>query len=104
MWYKLWQGDLESQLALDLTGIDSIPDTATVQFVMTQADGTKRVTGAATIPDPVNAPTGVAYQWQAGDTDTPGVYRAVFKVLYAGSAPETFPSDDELYILIRPAL
>jgi hypothetical protein len=102
VFYDLWQGDLEPAIALTLTGITDLTQATSVSFHMVQVDGTKRVTGTALVSDPTT--TDVAYVWQPGDTDTPGVYRAVFKVIYPTASPETFPSDDVLYVLIRPAL
>lgn len=101
MKYELVQGDLAQPIAMALDGVGSIAG-ATVSFVMAQADGSKRVSRAAVIDDPVLRT--VHYQPQAGDTDTPGVYRAQVTLLFPGALPETFPSDEDLWIIIRPRL
>jgi hypothetical protein len=57
----------------------------------------------ANTPDTLKVSAGVAtivvdnlvqYAWQAGDTDTPGLYYAEFVVTYSGGTIETFPSAD----------
>lgn len=106
MRYDLFQDDLEPALQMDLVGSSGLPGGSTVQFVMAQADGPKRVTGSAVIDNPGSSsvPPTVHYQWVDGDTNTPGVYRAVWRALLGGGAPETFPSDEPLYVIIHPKL
>ena len=41
------------------------------------------------------------YEWQAGDTDEPGLYRACFIVTAEGLSTH-FPPDGTFYILIQP--
>lgn len=41
----------------------------------------------------------IAYQWQSGDTDRCGLYRGYFTVDF-GTGPQTFPQNDDLFILI----
>lgn len=106
MRYDFYAGDVEPAIGTPLGGGGVLPDGAIVQFVMAQADGVKRVVGAAVIDSPGTSYSDpqVHYQWQPGDTDAPGVYRAVWRVLYSGISPETFPSDETLYIVIHPRL
>lgn len=42
----------------------------------------------------------VEYRWGTGETDTPGMYRASFKVTMASGEIETVPNADELTIRI----
>lgn len=110
MRFDLWQNDLEPPIAGDLRGAQvPLPDGATVVFTMTQADGSKRVSATAVIDDPGSLtpspmPPVVHYAWATGDTSVPGVYRANWKLVLPGSAPETFPDDEPIFVVIRPAL
>lgn len=75
---------------------------AAVTFFMKQVEGRKYVSGTGTI---VDASAGkVEYQWVAGDTNTPGIYRGEFEVRFApgtvSETVETFPSGEYLEIRI----
>jgi hypothetical protein len=96
----LVQGDLVP-IAQVLTGASSLVG-ATAKFVMSQVHGTKRVEADAIIDDPVKLI--VRYQPAQGDTDTPGIYRAQWQIAFAGAIPETWPSDEPLYVVIHPKL
>ncbi|RCU47919.1 DUF2479 domain-containing protein [Haloplanus salinus] len=80
---------------VDITG-------ATVRFHL-KAPGseTPKVNESASILDA--AAGRVAYQWIAGDTDTPGTFFAEFEVTHSDGNPETFPSDP-LVVYIREEL
>lgn len=106
MRYDLWQGDLEPAIQQDLVGSGGLPGGSAVQFVMKQVNGSKELVGVAVIDDPGSdtTPPVVHYQWASGDTDSPGVFRAVWRALVGGAAPETFPSDEPIYIVIHPRL
>lgn len=82
-------------VAQNLTG-------ATVKFSMeSQRTGLIKVNAAAVTI--VDAPTGqVKYSWAAGDTDTPGLYRAEFEVTGLAVTPVRFPSDEYLYVHVLP--
>ena len=41
------------------------------------------------------------YIWGAGETDTPGIYRAWFTVT-SGGLSTTFPPDGDWYVLVHP--
>ncbi len=70
---------------VDLTG-------ATVRFSMRTRAGTVEINrAAALVVTPTGTPT-VRYDWQTGDTDTPGFFDAEFEVAYSGGAVETFPN------------
>ena len=73
----------ESGSPVDLTG-------ATVRFQMKQhgADAAK-VDAVATVSSALEGE--FLYSWQAGDTDTPGVYWATFQVTHSDGGVESFP-------------
>lgn len=103
--YDLVEGDIEQPIAMTLNSGPNpppIPDGTTVRFTMAQADGTKRVSALGVITDPVLWQ--VHYQWVVGDTSVPGVYRAQWTLIYPGGAPETFPSDEPLFVVVSPLL
>lgn len=82
-----------SPSSVDLTG-------ATVRFSMQSRAGVVAISRAAAVTvTPTGAPT-VRYDWQVGDTETPGFYEAEFEVTYAGGAIETFPNDGMLGVSI----
>lgn len=45
----------------------------------------------------------VRYDWQEGDTDTPGVYSAEFEVTSAG-IPTTFPNTSDIVVHIHRSI
>jgi hypothetical protein len=61
-----------------------------------------KVNAAATVTDA--AAGEVTYQWAAGDTDTPGTYRAEYQVEFAGVTPLTVPTKSDFYIYVEPEL
>ena len=73
-------------VVVDVTG-------STVVFSMVNEAGGEPVIdeAAATILDGQGGV--VAYAWQAGDTDRPGIYLAEFKVTFADLTVATFPND-----------
>lgn len=61
-----------------------------------------KVDASATI---VDADAGIVrYDWQAGDTDTPGVYRAEWEVTYSDSSVESFPNGTFFLVSIEADL
>jgi hypothetical protein len=42
----------------------------------------------------------VTYAWQAGDTDTPGVYSLEWRVIYPGQVQLTAPADNNVELVI----
>lgn len=46
----------------------------------------------------------VQYDWDNGDTSTPGTYKGEFEVTYAGGDVETFPNSDYISVIIKPEL
>jgi hypothetical protein len=83
--------------AVDLTG-------AAVVMRMQRADKTGPVLGGpcSLVGDPA---VGVAqYDWQAADTQEPGIYRAEWVVTLASGRVLTWPHDDYARIVIKPRL
>lgn len=73
------------------TTVVPLTDATGVTFKM-RYEGKKdlKVNTAASIVDAANG--GVKYNWQEGDTDTPGVYYAEWEVIWSDGTPETFPT------------
>ncbi len=71
--------------SVDLTG-------ATVRFSMRSRAGTVLINRAAAVIVTATGTPTVRYDWQAGNTDTPGFHEAEFEVSYPGGAVETFPN------------
>jgi len=97
--FKIKQGDLRPYLKaqlvrLDLDGeVDEPQDLtgATVVFTMKNkvTNEVKIQEAGATVLTPLDGM--VQYEWQDGDTDTPGNYRGEFEATF-GAEPETFPN------------
>lgn len=69
---------------------------ASVKFQMMNAAGTTVIDAAGVILD---ADGIVAYEWQDGDTDTEGLYRAEFKVTFSDGLVQHYPSSG--FILVQ---
>lgn len=84
-------------VAIDLTG-------ATVVFNMRQrSDSSVKVNrGAVTLV--VAASGQVKYPWQAGDTDTVGVFDGEFEITHADTTVQTVPSKDYIKVVIKDDL
>lgn len=83
-----------------------IPEGATARFVMRArsrcgASGAQKVDAAAMIDD--GAAGEVHYEWAAGDTDTPGLYDAEFKIDDDG-AISTYPSNGYIPVVVVRSL
>ena len=74
---------------------------ATVTLKYRPIAGGAWVEKVCTIVDPAAAT--VRYNWEEGDTDTPGVYVGYFHVVYADGRDEPFPSGRHLRIRFRGA-
>jgi len=86
--------------AVDISG-------ATLRFTMTAIDGaTPKVDGALATngQDGGGAQGAWSYTWQAGDTATPGYFRAEVEVTYDDGSVETYPNDGYTVIRITPEL
>ncbi len=78
---------------IDLTG-------ATVTFKMSAQSGSKVVTGTCSVanmedPRTGNTVKGARLNWQTGDLDTPGLYRARHKITFPGGEVQTVPGGDQ---------
>lgn len=73
-----------------------------VLFLMKDQSGNLTVNFAGTIVEQPSSSSGgkVKYQWQTGDTATPGVYRAEFQVTFNDGRIETYPNGSYLTINI----
>jgi len=45
----------------------------------------------------------IRYDWAAGDTDVVGLYRGLFKIVYADGTPEHYPDQGYIWITIESA-
>jgi hypothetical protein len=82
--------------ALDLTD-------AEIRFIMTSdATGAVKVDALATSDAPTSGV--VEYAWAPGDLDTPGSYRAEWRVLMPTGQLITLPDDGYLIITVMPSL
>lgn len=93
--FHIKQGDLRPYYEAELRQADGTPvpglATATsIEFRMSHRHMDKNVTGTAEIVDAASAR--VRYVWQDGDTDHPGEYLCVFRVMW-GTEPQSFPTD-----------
>lgn len=113
-------GDLQPPLTYSLPGITGpLPAGTTAKFEMAQvlvspspsggmpvfsppASGgvPVDVSGAASFVDPTTPIVQAVYQWVAGDTSAPGVYRGRFTLMLPGG-PQSFPPDEPLWIVIN---
>lgn len=106
--FPMVAGDLEPGLMitlLDSTGaaVDlSVADSVQLRFATSA--GVELWIRDVTIDDAVNGV--VFYDWQAGDTDTPGYYLGQVVVTWSGSPPrpQTYPATGRIYVLIAEAL
>lgn len=106
--FPMVEGDLEPGISLtllDFTGaaVDlTVADSVKLRFA--DANGVELWLRDITIDDAVNGV--VFYDWQAGDTDTPGYYLAEVVVTWTGSPvrPQTYPASGRIYVLVRAKL
>lgn len=96
------QGDLLPILrarAFDADAFLNLPSLFT-SIVFRMVSGSTVIEGPAT----GDASGNLTYTWQAGDTDVPGTYSAVFVGTTAGGKTQTLPSDTNLQVVITPAI
>lgn len=83
---------LQDGAPFDLTGY-------TVTFVMRLPGApSAKVSAAAVVIDEENGI--VEYRWAAGNTDTVGAYKVVWKAVDGSGKPHTFPSKGTDYVLV----
>lgn len=86
----------DSDMPIDLTG-------ATVEFHMRNRDtGVVKVDAAAAVESVDDVE--VRYDWQTGDTDTPGWFEFEFEVTYATGQQETFPNTGNDLLQVKPQI
>lgn len=105
--FKIKQNDLLPPLRATLLGADGLPrdlTTATgVEIHVKQPDGTLLFDRPVTVIEDAVAGL-VRYDWQTGDTATPGLHTAEFEATFPGAKPETYPNDRHILVLITPEL
>lgn len=83
------------QQAVDISGSE-------VKIHVKSAGGTLKVDETMTV---VDAASGVVqYDWQEGDTDTPGSYYLEFQVTYSDGSIETFPNSTNEVLYVQSEL
>lgn len=92
----------ENDAAVDING-------ATVRFHMVAiSGGTAKVSAAASNDQNGDGADGtkgqVSYEWQAADTDTPGLYLAEWEVTYVGGDVVTYPNAGYLLVRVTPQI
>jgi hypothetical protein len=93
------QDDVDSTpVAINLTSATSV----TFKMRLTGTTGAPAITQAMTVTDAANGR--VTYEWQTGDTDTPGTYDAEFEILWTDGTIETVPNDGYLTIIVTDDL
>lgn len=81
----------------------SMANASQVRFNMSTEGGTNVITGG--IGSIVNASKGiVAYEWNTGDTENPGVHNAEFQITYVNGQIETFPNNGYIKVIVREEL
>lgn len=76
---------------------------ATVMFYMCDFDcGEKKILAPAEVVD--GGQGIVRYDWQPGNTNEPGFYRAEFEVTYTDGTVETFPNDSYITVMVKTEL
>lgn len=82
-------------VTLGYDGSLTVPDLtgATISFIMRLKDatGAPKVNSPATVVDLATAV--IRYDWEVGDTDTPGEYEAEWEVVGSDGLTQTFPTD-----------
>jgi len=75
---------------------------ATVKLIVANLAGSVVMNKSMSI---FNGAGGIAeYEWQAGDTDTPGTYKVEFEVTYATGEVESFPNTGYEMLVIKEDL
>jgi hypothetical protein len=90
--FPIKRGDTSPAIRYALEPATVVLTGATVRFQMRARNGAVLMDVAALVVTATGTPT-VEYSWQAGDTATPGLYEAEFRVTYADGKIETFPNE-----------
>lgn len=102
--FNIKQNDTSPAIQFALTPTSVVLTGSTVVFNMKLrgSTGTPIISReAATIVTATGTPT-VKYEWQVGDTVTPGNYVAEFEVTYSDGTIETFPNNSWIDVAIYP--
>jgi hypothetical protein len=97
--FDIKTGDTRPSIVYALTPTTVDLSGASVAFRYRIAGTTTWTTKTATVSTPTGTPT-VLYNWQTGDTATPGFYEAEFVVTYLGGDIETFPNSEFITVNI----
>lgn len=101
---KIKRGDLLPQWRATLFDGDPKPGNevdlspATAVVIIGVLDGVRIIDRRAATT--FNASGEVTMDWQAADTDTPGVIAFEVEVMWPGGKPQTFPVDDYLFTTV----
>lgn len=105
--FNLKQGNLAPVLPAilkDETGVFPALPGATITFSMKTRDLLTTIVDNQPV-EIVDAEQGlVNYNWQEGDTDTPGKFYGEFTAILADGTPVTFPNNTYIHIEILAAL
>lgn len=104
--FSIKRNDLSPAIKSQLLDEDDNPvdlSSASVRFIMSDYEENVIIVDGVAVID--NALDGIVYyQWQAGDTEQAGHFRAEWEVTYPNDNPETFPNDNFLDIKIAEDL
>jgi len=108
--FHLKRNDLSPALKYQCQDEDNSPVDITqnneVRFIMESLQGNIIVeddtSGSVTVVD--SSEGIVKYEWQEGDTEKAGIFKAEWEVEYSDGKPETFPNYGKLIILIEEDL
>lgn len=104
--FEITQYDMAPNIGFLLNLADPLIDLTGKPVLFSMADHMTGVVKIAAVPGVLIAATGaheVGYDWQAGNTDTPGVYDAEF-IVGNPAEQETYPNSYYLTIRIKRAL
>lgn len=104
--YTIKRHDLYPPIEATLEQADGVPinlrKATQVRFMMLDEDDNLKVDAPVQI---IDAARGVVlYDWQAGDTDTSGTYRAEFEITFEDGRILTVPNDDYIIIIVMDDL
>jgi hypothetical protein len=111
MAFYIKNGDTSPAYVVDLQDdVDSTPaaidltDATSVTFKMRLASTTGAPAVDAAMDITTAASGRVTYEWQTGDTDTPGTYEAEFEILWTDGTIETVPNQGYMSIVVTDDL
>lgn len=105
--FRIKRHDTSPDFVVDLTSAGAPADltgVVTVTFHMVKGSVVKVNHVAVVDPDQTAHKGRVKYQWQVGDTDTSGTYKAEFEADFGSGVKRTFPNDKDLRVQVVPDL